>query len=116
MNFTENNMDIQTRIVGTKVLLTVTERMDAVSAPQFEAACMELLGQGHAEQIADLGGLEYISSAGLRSILGAGKKLKSAGGSLSFCGLSGMVEDVFRVSGFLKLFKVHASATEALEG
>ena len=32
MNFTENNMDIQTRIVGTKVLLTVTERMDAVSA------------------------------------------------------------------------------------
>lgn len=39
-------MDIQTRTVGTKALLTCTGRMDAVSAPRFESACTELLGQG----------------------------------------------------------------------
>jgi anti-sigma B factor antagonist len=109
-------MDIQTRIVDTKALLTCSGRMDAVTAPRFETASTELLGQGHTAQVADLSGLEYISSAGLRSILAAGKKLKAAGGSLAFCGLSGMVDEVFRVSGFLKLFKVHASEAEALEG
>lgn len=109
-------MDIQTRTVGTKALLTCTGRMDAVSAPRFESACSELLGQGCTTHVADLTGLEYISSAGLRSILAAGKRLKAAGGSLSFCGLSGMVDEVFRVSGFLKLFTIHPSAGAALEG
>lgn len=109
-------MNIETRIVETKALLTCTGRMDAVSAPRFETACMELLAQGHASQVVDLGGLEYISSAGLRSILTSVKKLKASGGGLAFCGLSGMVDEVFRVSGFLKLFRIHASAAEALEG
>ena len=109
-------MNIETRIVDAKALLTCSGRMDAVSAPRFEAACAELLEQGHTTLVADLSGLEYISSAGLRSILAAGKKLKAAGGSLAFCGLTGMVDEVFRVSGFLKLFRIHASAAEALEG
>ncbi|MBP9943711.1 MAG: STAS domain-containing protein [Desulfomicrobium sp.] len=108
-------MDIKTRIKGAKVLLTVTGRMDALSAPGFETACQEVLKNGHVTVVADLAGLEYISSAGLRSILGAAKKLKSAGGSLSFCGVCGMVDEVFRVSGFLKLFTVHASSAQALE-
>jgi anti-sigma B factor antagonist len=109
-------MNIETRIIETKALLTCAGRMDAVSAPRFETACTEMLEQGRANLVADLSGLEYISSAGLRSILASGKKLKAAGGSLAFCGLSGMVDEVFRVSGFMKLFRVHASATEALEG
>jgi len=109
-------MNIETRIEGPKTLLTVTGRMDALSAPAFETACQAVLDDGRVAVVADLSGLEYISSAGLRSILGAAKKLKGAGGSLSFCGLGGMVDEVFRVSGFLKLFKVHASRAEALEG
>jgi anti-sigma B factor antagonist len=109
-------MNIETRIVETKALLTCTGRMDAVSAPRFETACMELLAQGHASLVADLSDLEYISSAGLRSILSSVKKLKASGGSLAFCGLSGMVDEVFRVSGFLKLFRIHASAADALDG
>jgi anti-sigma B factor antagonist len=108
-------MNIETRIIETKALLTCVGRMDAVSAPRFEAACTEQLEQGRANLVADLSGLEYISSAGLRSILASGKKLKTSGGSLAFCGLSGMVDEVFRVSGFMKLFRIHASATEALE-
>ena len=109
-------MNIESTIVETKALLTCSGRMDAVSAPRFEAACTEQLEQGRTNLVADLSGLEYISSAGLRSILASGKKLKASGGSLAFCGLSGMVDEVFRVSGFLKLFRVHASAAEALEG
>ncbi len=109
-------MDITTRIIDTTAVLTVAGRMDAVSAPRFEATCLDLLDQGHGVQIADLGSLEYISSAGLRSILSAAKKLKAAGGGLAFCGLTGMVDEVFRVSGFLKMFKVHPSLGEALEG
>lgn len=109
-------MDVTSKIMGTTAVLTVTGRMDALSASGFETACQNLLDQGHNAQVADLGGLEYISSAGLRSILSAAKKLKAAGGGLAFCGLTGMVDEVFRVSGFLKMFRVHPSLDEALEG
>jgi anti-sigma B factor antagonist len=109
-------MEIATQVIDATAVLTVAGRMDAISAPRFEAACLELLGQGQSAQIADLGGLEYISSAGLRSILSAAKKLKAAGGGLAFCGLTGMVDEVFRVSGFMKMFRVHPSLDEALEG
>ncbi|WMW66917.1 STAS domain-containing protein [Nitratidesulfovibrio liaohensis] len=109
-------MEIATRIAGSAAILSVNGRMDAVTAPEFEKACQALLEQGHATQVADLAALEYISSAGLRSILSSAKKLKAAGGGLAFCGLTGMVDEVFRVSGFMKMFRVHPTVDAALEG
>jgi anti-anti-sigma factor len=43
--------------------------------------------------------LEYISSAGLRTLFVLGKKLNEMGGSLSFYNLDGMVKEVFNVAG-----------------
>lgn len=54
----------------------------------------------------DFRGLEYISSAGLRSLLVAAKQLKAKQGELVFSGLQGPVRDVFKISGFYSIFKV----------
>ena len=62
----------------------------------------------------DLGGVDYISSAGLRAILLIGRKLNAMSGYLRFCNLGGMVKEVFSISGFNSLFPVYASLTEAL--
>ena len=97
-------------------LVTVTGRMDAVTAPGFEEQCLALLEAGDNNLVADLGGLEYISSAGLRSILSTAKKLKAAQGSLAFCNLKGMVQEVFTVSGFASMFPIHATVEDALKG
>lgn len=99
-----------------KTIVTVRGRMDAVTAPEFEAEIDKHLQAGETSVVADLAGLEYISSAGLRSILTSGKKLKAAGGALAFCGLGGMVEEVFSVSGFTAMFKVFPTAEDAVKG
>lgn len=99
-------MNIANELKGARMLVSVEGRMDAITAPEFEKACTELLGQGHKEVVVDCAGLEYISSAGLRSILASAKKLKGQGGDLKFCGLSGMVEEVFRISGFQAMFTI----------
>ena len=75
------------------------------------AACLEA---GDKRLVVDLAGLEYISSAGLRSILASAKKLKAQGGDLAFCALSGIVAEVFAVSGFAKLLPVFATRAEAV--
>ncbi|WP_461208563.1 STAS domain-containing protein [Desulfocurvus sp. DL9XJH121] len=96
---------------GESVLLVVEGRLDAQSAPEFEAACKD---GGGRDLIADLAGLEYISSAGLRSILAVVKDLEARGGRLRLCGLTGMVRDVFTLSGLMPMFVVADTVDELL--
>ena len=99
---------------GAFLVLAASGRMDALTAPEFEAKCLECLESGNNRLVVDLAGLEYISSAGLRSILAVAKKLKASGGDLAFCALSGIVAEVFAVSGFAKLLPVFVTRQEAL--
>lgn len=99
---------------GAFTVLAVSGRMDTITAPQFEAACAKCMEGGDKRLVVDMSALEYISSAGLRSILSAAKKLKAQGGDLAFCALSGIVAEVFAVSGFTKLMPVFPTCQEAL--
>ncbi|MFO7816253.1 MAG: STAS domain-containing protein [Thermodesulfobacteriota bacterium] len=107
-------MEFQTEDKGQKTLLKAWGRMDATTSAEFEQKCDELIKNNAKNIIVDLSGLEYISSAGLRSILAVGKKLKNEGGNFAFCNLQGMVKEVFDISGFGSIFPVHDTLEEAL--
>ncbi|MGC9194608.1 MAG: STAS domain-containing protein [Syntrophobacteraceae bacterium] len=95
-------------------VVRVGGRMDATTAPQFEKSCLESIEQGESCVLVDLKDLEYMSSAGLRSILVVGKKLKSSGGALSFSSLTPNVQHVFSISGFDSMFTIHDCLESAL--
>ena len=88
-------------------------RLDISNSSQFEQECMKWIDEGQRHFVLDLEKLEYISSAGLRSILAATKKLKASQGSLALCSLSGLVEEVIMVSGFDNILSVFPSLAEA---
>ncbi len=98
------------------LVVQVEGRLDVATAPEFEKNCAALLEQGHEKLILDLTALEYISSAGLRSLLAVAKKLKGRGGSLSLCGLTGLVKEVFYLSGFDNFLPVYEGRQQALAG
>jgi len=106
-------MDIVCDKRASGTLLQVIGRMDAVSAPSFEKECLQVIDGGEKRIVVDLAGLEYISSAGLRSILASAKKAKGTGCIMRFCGLGGMVQEVFQVSGLGTMFAVTATIDEA---
>jgi anti-anti-sigma factor len=95
-------------------VLDVKGRMDATTAHEFEKQGRMWLEQNEKSILIDMSGVEYISSAGLRSILVAAKETKAAGGEMIFCGLSGIVAEVFKMSGFEAMFKVFATKDEAI--
>ncbi len=107
-------MDFTITQNGDKHVVAVAGRLDAVTASEFDAQSEAWIADGHTQLVLDLHGLEYISSAGLRSILTTAKKLKAGNGSIAFCCLSGMVEEVFSVSGFGAMFPMFKSLDEAL--
>jgi anti-anti-sigma factor len=108
-------MEICTRSQDAAVIGAVNGRMDAVTAPDFDVWISDRVNAAELFLILDLSGLEYVSSAGLRSLLAAAKQIKVSQGDLVLCGLSGTVEEVFRISGFINIFRVFSSVDQALK-
>lgn len=96
------------------LVVVPAQRLDSSTSPAFERELMAQIEQGATTVLLDFASVNYISSAGLRVILLAGKRLKASGGSLGLCGLNDDCREVFRISGFDALFPLHASVDEAL--
>jgi stage II sporulation protein AA (anti-sigma F factor antagonist) len=107
-------MDIQSKKEANATVVTITGRMDAITAPQFEKAFNELIAAGETSFVVELAGLDYISSAGLRGILAIAKLLKGKGGTLCFAKVEGAVKEVFDISGFGSIFRMHETVAGAL--
>lgn len=75
-------MELTTKSESGVCFVTVTGRLDAVAAPDFDRQFTTLIGGGETTFVIDMAGLDYISSAGLRSILAAAKQVKSTRGRL----------------------------------
>lgn len=88
------------------VRITLKGRMDAVSSPDFDRALDELMSEGQTHFLLDLSNLEYISSAGLQSLLAAAKRLEQMDGGITLSNLKGAVLEVFEISGFDTLFPI----------
>lgn len=104
---------ISSRQQGGASIVQVSGRMDAVTAPEFEQACLEIVGAGAKVLVVDFGGLEYMSSAGIRSLLVIGKTLQESGGALRLANATGLVGQVFALSGFYSLFPCFESVERA---
>jgi anti-sigma B factor antagonist len=88
--------------------------MDAENVDQFQKASDRLVSEGVLCVVADLTGLEYVSSMGLRAIMSAAKALQERSGSLILCGLRGVPRQVFVMTNLLSLFPVFETSAEAL--
>jgi anti-anti-sigma factor len=108
-------MKLQSNQMNEAVFIEAEGRMDAASAPNFENQCQKWIDKGIKTIVVDLSKLEYLSSAGLRSILVVTKKLKADNGKLMFCGISGTVKEIFDISGFSSMFDFYDNPTAALE-
>ncbi len=107
-------MNVNLTKKGTVAVISVQGRVDTMSAPGLEQKVSEWISEGETRLILDLTDMDYISSAGLRTLIVVGKKAKAQGGFLWCCALQGVVGKVFEVSGFPRLIPVYASVDEAL--
>ena len=88
-------------------------RVDSTTSEVLERALERLVQGGERRVIVDLAGVEYMSSAGLRVLLVAAKRLGKT--SLLLCSLTEPVRQVFDLAGFLPLFGIEPSRESALQ-
>ena len=102
-------MDITTRTQNGVTLVAFAGSLDSNTSPQTQQAVDGLLAGGARKMVIDCTALDYISSAGLRVLLGTAKRLSGAGGAgggLRLFGLNETVREVFDISGFSKILAV----------
>lgn len=95
-------MTINKTITGNEAIFEISGWLDTQTAPELEAALDEL-DPAVTELTIDMKELEYISSAGLRQIVAAHKKMDS---KLTIKNVSPEIMDVFNMTGFGKRLNI----------
>ena len=97
-------MDIIKTVNGEDFIVNLKGRLDTTTAPQFEKFILENIAKMSTLTI-DCMGLEYISSAGLRVLLSAQKKMSQIG-SMKIKNVCELVMEVFEMTGFVDILNI----------
>lgn len=105
---------IKSRKEKDAIILAVKGRLDSVAAQEFGNQIDDLINQGETRIIFDLSELDYISSAGLRSILVIAKELEERNGKIVLSAVKPSVMKVFEISGLTAILPITKSVETAL--
>lgn len=87
-------------------------RIDALTAPELKRVLDDMVLSGDRCLVADMSGVTYVSSAGLRVFLSTQKQLRKVGREMIFLGMQRPVQEVFDMSGLKTVFRAVASRDE----
>ena len=99
-----NNMNINKKPEGDKLTVSIEGRLDTTTAPQLENELKDSY-DGVKELILDVSAMEYISSAGLRTLLSAQKTMNKQG-SMTVRGANPDIMEIFEVTGFVDILNI----------
>jgi len=92
----------------------VSGSVDALTAAELGKSVTAQVAEEHVNLIMDLSGLEFMSSAGLRTLLSAVKETRSHGGDLRIVSTNPGIDKVLKMSGFHNIAKVFTTQADAV--
>lgn len=99
-------MTVKKALSGDTLTVTVDGWLDTMTSPDFHTELQDL--EGAKNVILDLGGVEYISSAGLREIVALYHRVSEQDGAFSVRRVKKEVMDVFTLTRFNEKFEIKA--------
>ena len=97
-------MTIEIKKNAAETILQIAGRLDTITAPSLDKTIHEEIGDTK-NLVLDLKSLEYISSAGLRVLLAAQKKMQKIG-SMKVMNVCEEVMEVFEMTGFADILVI----------
>ena len=97
-------MTIDIKRNAKEITISVVGRLDTITAPSLEKTITDTIGSIES-LVLDMKGLEYISSAGLRVLLSAQKRMQKSG-SMKLTGVCEDVMEVFEMTGFADILTI----------
>jgi anti-sigma B factor antagonist len=99
---------------GSWAVLSVRGEVDVATAPQLRERMVDLVSQGSAKIILDLGDVGFLDSTGLGVIVGCLKRARANDGDIVLVCDQRPILKVLEITGLTTVFGVHATVDEAL--
>lgn len=103
------------RQAGDVVLAEAGGRIDLSNADAFLSSLNGAMARAKTGVVIDLSGVDYVSSAGLRSLMIAFKAAKADGKTLALAALQPLLMEIFTISRFNLVFPIFPSVRAAVE-
>lgn len=100
--------------VENAVILRCEGRLDSTTSTQLENLINKEIDAGEKTVLLDFGGIDYLSSAGMRVLLSMTKRLKANEGSFKIFSLHEDVKEIIHLAGFEKILDIYAEEAGAL--
>ena len=97
-------MTIEIKKNAEETIIEIVGRLDTITAPALDKTINEDIGETK-NLVLDVKGMEYISSAGLRVLLAAQKKMQKIG-SMKVINVCEEVMEVFEMTGFADILVI----------
>ncbi|MDX2228039.1 MAG: STAS domain-containing protein [Leptolyngbyaceae cyanobacterium bins.349] len=109
-------MKISTREVYDVLVVDMEGRLDSKTSGYGYEELVRLVKGDKKHVVINLQKLEFITSAGLRSLLVAAKLLQTDRGELRLCNPNDVVKDVLESAGFSSLLRLYPTEADAIKG
>ncbi len=100
--------------IGDCAVLQVTGEVDVYTAPMLREQMQEFSAKGAVHVIVDLGRVDFLDSTGLGVLVGALKRLRSAGGSFALVCDKEPLLKIFRITALDQVFPLHPTVDAAI--
>ncbi|MCB1804802.1 MAG: STAS domain-containing protein [Candidatus Competibacteraceae bacterium] len=107
-------MDIEVDERHNATALKLHGRLDANTAVDLDKQLTALIENDNKAVVLDFSAMAYISSAGLRILLTAAKKLQSQQRAFLLCAINANIMEVFKMTGFHRILQIHDNLDQAL--
>ena len=107
-------MDIVVEQRAPTTVVRIKGSVDGLTADTLMTTLQQQIDAGNTRLVADLSGVSYTSSAGLRALLATVKQARSAGGDFRLAGVLPPVQKVLEMSGFTSILKLYPDVDGAV--
>jgi len=107
-------VEVTVREEAAATVAVLTGSLDGTTAEAVSKRLGELVSAGAQRLVLDFAAVGYVSSAGLRVLLGSVKETRRQGGDLRLAAVRPEVRKVLDLSGFTSILKLFPAVDDAL--
>lgn len=107
-------MELSSTQIKGAVVISIVGSLDALTAGQVAGYFLDRIHAGQRRMVADLSGVDFLSSAGLRAIMAVAREIRRQGGDFHLSAPQPGVCRVLRLAGFPNILKIYPTVEEAV--
>jgi anti-anti-sigma factor len=107
-------LDIRISDTNQVAIVEAQGRIDSNTAHELGSALTHVIDDGYSQIVLDIAGVDYMSSAGLREMVAASKKVQNINGDIRISRVTERVYEVMEIPGLHTIFQMFDSQAEAV--